>query len=181
MHAVALHELAPPRGAKPIRWVLLTTLPIASKKQALRCVQAYALRWRIEEWHRLLKSGCRIESHQYHTAKRLERAITIDAVIAWRVMLLTLLGREAPELPCEVVFSTWESKLLRALQPKYAKETITDNDDALTIGVACLIIARLGGALRRNSREPPGHQKMVRGLSRFTDIYYGYSLGGAGG
>ncbi len=179
-YAIELREPEAPRGAKPIHWVLLTTLPIASRKQALRCVQSYALRWRIEEWHRLLKSGCRIESHQYHTAKRLERAITIDAVIAWRVMLLTLLGREAPELPCEVVFSTWETKLLRAMQPKYAPETIT-NDDGLTIGTACLIIGRLGGALRRNSREPPGHQKMVRGLSRFTDIYYGYSLGGAGG
>lgn len=96
-------------------------------------------------------------------------------------MLLTLLGREAPELPCEVVFSTWEAKLLRALQPKYAPETITLENDGLTIGTACLIIARLGGAMRRNSREPPGHQKMVRGLSRFTDVFYGYSLGGAGG
>jgi hypothetical protein len=183
MHVVELREPNAPHGAKPIHWVLLTTLPITSKKQALRCVQSYALRWRIEEWHRLLKTGCRIESHQYRSAARLERAITIDAVIAWRVMLLTLLGREAPELPAEVVFSTWETKLLRALQPKYAPETIRE-DRAITIATACLIIARLGGALRRHPRELPGHQKMVRGLSRFSDMYYGFvhglSLGGAG-
>ncbi len=56
---------------------------------ALRCLQWYTLRWRIEEWHRILKTGCRIESLQHRSADKLARAIAIDAVIAWRVMLLT--------------------------------------------------------------------------------------------
>ena len=122
----ALHvaEPHPPQGAKPLRWVLLITVPISSRKQALRCLQHYALRWRIEEWHRLLKSGCQIEAHQHHTADKLARAIAIDAVIGWRVMLLTLLGREAPEMPCELVFSPWECKLLEALQPDFAPDTL---------------------------------------------------------
>jgi len=122
----ALHIVEPhrPEGTEPVRWVLLTTLPIASRKQALRCLRHYTLRWRIEEWHRVLKSDCGVEAHQHHTADRLGKAAAIDAVIAWRAMLLTLLAREAPDLPCEVFFSPWECRLLEALQPIFARETI---------------------------------------------------------
>ena len=103
----------------------MTTVPIRSRKEALRCLRWYTLRWRIEEWHRVMKSGCHIESHQHHTADRLARAICIDAVIAWRVMLLALLGREVPEMPCELMFSRWECSLLEKLQPLVAPETVT--------------------------------------------------------
>jgi hypothetical protein len=75
-------------------------------------------------WHRVLKSGCHIESHQHLTADKLARTISIDAVIAWRVMLLALLGRAVPEMPCELIFSPWECKLLERLQPLVAPDTI---------------------------------------------------------
>jgi hypothetical protein len=124
LYAVSVVEPHPPPGAKALRWVLLTTVPILSRKQALRCLRWYTLRWRIEEWHRVLKSGCRIESHQHQTADKLARAISIDAVIAWRVMLLALLGREIPEMSCQLIFSPWECKLLERLQPLVAPDTI---------------------------------------------------------
>jgi len=126
LYALLLVEPHPPKGAKALRWVLLTTVPIDSRKQALRCLRWYTLRWRIEEWHRVLKSGCRIESHQHHSAERLARAIAIDAVIAWRVMLLTLLGREVPEIPAQMIFAPWECTLLKLLQPLVAPETIRE-------------------------------------------------------
>jgi hypothetical protein len=107
-----LTEADPPEGAKPLRWVLLTTVPIESRKQALRCLRWYTRRWRIEEWHRVLKSGCRIEAHQHQSATKLACAIAIDAVMAWRVMALTLLGREAPDLRCDLTFEPWECRLL---------------------------------------------------------------------
>jgi len=125
IYAVSVVERHPPEGAKGLRWVLLTTVPIRSHKEALRCLRWYTMRWRIEEWHRVLKSGCHIESHQHHTADRLSRAICIDAVIAWRVMLLALLGREVPEMPCEFMFARWECSLLEKLQPLVAPETMT--------------------------------------------------------
>jgi len=124
LHALLLTEVDPPQGAKPLRWVLLTTVPIESRKQALRCVRWYTRRWRIEEWHRVLKSGCRIEAHQHQSASKLARAIAIDTVMAWRVMLLTLLGREAPDLRCEMIFDPWECRLLEQLQPLVAPETM---------------------------------------------------------
>jgi hypothetical protein len=124
LYSVLVFEPRAPKGAKSLRWVLLTTMPIDSRKQALRCLRWYTLRWRIEEWHRVLKSGCRIESHQHHSAEKLARAIAIDAVIAWRVMLLTLLGREVPEIPAKMIFAPWECTLLQRLQPLVAPQTI---------------------------------------------------------
>lgn len=178
VYAVDVQERHPPPGAKSVHWLLLSTLPIESKKQALRCLRSYNLRWRTEEWYRLLKSGCAIEAHQHETAQRLARAITIDAVIGWRVMLLTLLGREAPELPCELIFSTHECKLLETLQPRVAPETMEQDGKKkdLTLGSAYIIIGRLGGALYRNARELPGHQTVMRGLLRFHDMALALSL-----
>jgi len=124
LYAVSVVEPDPPQGATALRWVLLTTVPILSRKLALRCLRWYTLQWRIEEWHRVLKSGCWIESHQHQTADKLARAISTDAVIGWRVMLLALLGREVPEIRCELIFSPWECKLLERLQPLVAPDTI---------------------------------------------------------
>jgi len=124
LHALLLTEVDAPKGVTPLRWVLLSTVPIESRKQALRCVRWYTRRWRIEEWHRVLKSGCRIEAHQHQSAARLACAIAIDTVMAWRVMLLTLLGREAPNMRCELIFEPWECRLLEQLQPLVAPETM---------------------------------------------------------
>ena len=116
--AIYLLEKNPPAGATPLEWLLLTTIQVQSAKQALKCIRWYCRRWRIEEWHRVLKSGCNILDHQNHSAEALLRAIAIDAVIAWRIMLLALLGREVPELPCEIVFNPCECRVLELLAKK---------------------------------------------------------------
>ena len=111
-------EENPPPNAKAIEWFLLSTANITSAADAERCLRWYTLRWRIEDWHRVLKSGCRIDDLQHETAERLRRAIGINLVIAWRIMLMTLLGRETPELPADILFSDVELRTLRA----YAKK-----------------------------------------------------------
>ena len=116
--AVYLLEKHPPKGAAAVRWMLLTSIPVASVKQALKCVRWYRRRWRIEEWHRVMKSGCKILNHQNHRAQVLLRAIALDAVIAWRIMLLALLGREVPELPSEILFDRCEGEVLGLLAQK---------------------------------------------------------------
>jgi Domain of unknown function (DUF4338)/Transposase DNA-binding/Transposase DDE domain len=116
---VHILETSPSAGAEPIEWFLLTTREITTVEQAQECLRWYCLRWRIEDWHRVLKSGCGIEALQHKTAERLKRAIAINLVIAWRIMLMTLLGRECPELAAEVLFSDLEIEVLNA----YAKKT----------------------------------------------------------
>jgi hypothetical protein len=110
----------PPEGEEAIEWYLLTTMKIESAQTAERCLRWYCLRWRIEDRHRVLKSGCRIENAANKTAERLKRAIAISLVIAWRIMLMTLLGRETPELPSGILFSDLEIEVLSAYAKKKA-------------------------------------------------------------
>ncbi len=117
LHAVEEH---PPPGGAAVEWVLLTTLPLAAPADATQCLRWYCLRWRIEDWHRVLKAGCRVEALAHATAARLRRAIAIKLVIAWRLMLLTLLGRALPALPAAVLFSDVELHVLRAYAKKNA-------------------------------------------------------------
>ena len=97
-----------PEGVKPIEWFLATTIPINNKQVALECLKWYRYRWRIEQWHRVIKSGCNIEKVKNRTAENVKRAISIDLVVGWRIMLMCLLSRETPELPADVVFSKME-------------------------------------------------------------------------
>lgn len=115
---VHAREDNPPDGTEAVEWFLLTTLAIASAAEAEQCLRWYCLRWRIEDWHRVLKSGCRIEALAHKSAERLRRAIAINLVIAWRIMLMTLLGRETPALPADVLFSEIELRTLHG----YAKK-----------------------------------------------------------
>ena len=133
LRVVHVLETSPPLDAQPVEWFLLTTCEITTTEQAQECLRWYCLRWRIEDWHRVLKSGCRIEALQHKTAERLKRAIAINLVIAWRIMLMTLLGRECPGLPTELLFSDSEIEVLNA----YAKKNESTG--------------RLGSAMRYDS------------------------------
>jgi len=115
---VHVREPSPGADTQPVEWFLLTTCKLEAVEDALACVRWYCLRWRIEDWHRVLKSGCAIEGLAHKTRTRLERAIAIRLVIGWRIMLMTLLGRTCPSLPAEVLFSDVEIQVLAA----YAKK-----------------------------------------------------------
>lgn len=117
---VHAREEQAPEGVEPIEWFLLTTLKPTTAEEAEQCLRWYCLRWRIEDWHRVLKSGCGIEDAAHHSAARLRRAIAISLVIAWRIMLMALLGREVPGLPAAMLFSDIELRTLRAYAKKKA-------------------------------------------------------------
>jgi hypothetical protein len=158
--AVDLVEKNPPPQATPLHWLLLTTIQVVSVKQALKCIRWYCRRWRIEEWHRVLKSGCKIEAHQNHSAEALLRAIALDAIIAWRIMLLALLGREQPGLPCDLIFNSDECEVLKLLAPKKSS----------TLGEALIVIAQLGGYLNRKCDGNPGYEVLWKGYAQFRSM-----------
>ena len=148
IHAV---ESAPPEGTDAIEWFLLTTVPVSSPEDAVQCLRWYCLRWRIEDWHRVLKSGCRIGELAHQTAERMRRAIAIHLVIAWRIMLMTLMGRETPELPPEVLFSDIELRVLRACAKKTNKTAINPTGHGTTRGAYW----RIPGPHQRSRTGPP--------------------------
>lgn len=167
---VNAREESPPAGAKAVEWFLLTTIPITSAEEAEMCLRWYCLRWRIEDWHRVLKTGCRVEQLQNQSAERLTRAVGINLVIAWHVMLMTLMGREAPELPAEVLFSNIELRTLRAYaKKKQVKLPITLNE-------AVKLVGRLGGHLGRKNDPPPGHQVLWQGYTKLQAMALGFAL-----
>jgi len=167
IHAV---ESSPPEGVTPVEWFLLTTVDITSADDAVQCLRWYCLRWRIEDFHRVLKSGCRIEDIGHETAERIRRAIAINLVIAWRIMLMTLLGRETAELPPDLLFSDIELQVLRA----YAKKK--GLDPPATLRDTVRLVARIGGYLGRKSDPEPGHQLMWQGYQQLQLMCEGFAL-----
>jgi len=155
--AVYVVEPNPPAGASAVEWLLLTTVPVASAKQALQCIQWYCRRWRIEEWHRVMKSACKILEHQNHSAVVLLRSIALDAVIAWRIMLLAILGREMPELPADELFNPDEIEVIELLTQKKTP----------SIGESIITIAKLGGYLNRKCDGYPGFECLAKGYVTF--------------
>lgn len=151
---------------EPIEWLLLTTLRVDTAEAAVEKVGWYAQRWLIEVFHRTLKSGCRIEHRQSTTASSLEAALAIDAVVAWRVMALTKLGREIPDVPCDVFFDELEWKALCCFVHKTPNPPTTPP----RLREAVRMVAELGGFLARKEDGEPGAQTIWRGLERLSDI-----------
>lgn len=168
---IHLLEENPPAGTEPIEWFLLTTMEITTPEQATRCLEGYCLRWRIEDFHRVLKNGCNVEDLRNETAESIKRAVAIYIVIAWRIMLMTLLGREAPDLPPDVLFSDIELEVLTAFA-----NSRRDLKPPTTLREAVLLVGRLGGHLGRKGDLPPGHQVLWIGYSQLRFMCAGYLL-----
>jgi len=112
VYAVLAREVGAPAGAPSIEWLLLSTWPVKTLKMARRLVRWYALRWGIECWHKVLKVVCGVERRQMKSAQALERALALDMIIASRVLLLTRLGKEHPDLPAELFYTPDELEVL---------------------------------------------------------------------
>ncbi len=108
MTALRAREESPPVGVEPLDWRLLSNRPADTLAQAAEWLQWYGARWSIEVFFRILKTGCRVEALQLSTLERLEPALALYLIIAWRIQYLTLLGRTTPELPCDAVLDPAE-------------------------------------------------------------------------
>lgn len=110
LNVVLVDERNPPTGCEPIQWLLVTTLPIDTLEQVQEIVQYYCLRWQTEIFFRTLKSGCRVEERLFERLSRTLNCVAVYSIIAWRITYLCRLGRECPDLSCDVVFSPGEWK-----------------------------------------------------------------------
>jgi hypothetical protein len=116
--ALLAREINPPAGAQPIEWVLLSNWPITSLKMARRLVQWYGLRWGIECWHQVLKDVCKVETRQLKSDRALGRALVLDMIVAWRVLLLCRLGKAHPNVPAALLYSPQELAVLKVINIK---------------------------------------------------------------
>jgi hypothetical protein len=165
-------EREKPKHRKKIDWKLLTDLPVRSHKDAIEKLEWYARRWKIEVFHKILKSGCKAEESRLRTAQRLANLISVYCILSWRIFWMTMLNRAAPTAPPDVALTKTEIELLDHLV-KDKRQDVSRR----TVSHYLTKIARLGGYLARANDPPPGNTVMWRGLSRLTDIELGARVG----
>ena len=166
LQAILAEEENPPAGETPVRWLLLTTLPIANFEQACQYLKWYSFRWLIERYHFVLKSGCRIEALQLEKAQRIHRALATYSIVACRLLWLTYEARHNPERPADEVFQTYE---WQALYCTIHKTTFPPSTPP-TLHTCVRWIAQLGGFMGRKRDGEPGVKTIWQGLRRLHDI-----------
>lgn len=161
-----------PTNRDKIVWKLATNLPITSLEQAIEKLDWYALRWRIETFHKILKSGCKAEASKLRTAQRISNLIAIFCILSWRIFWMTMINRCSPDASPQLVLTPEEINLL----DKLVKGKTQHDHRTKNLSYYLTKIAQLGGYLARKSDPPPGNIVMWRGLSRLTDIAIGFKL-----
>lgn len=165
-------ERGKPRGRDRIDWKLITNLPVTSRAQAIEKLHWYALRWRIEVFHKILKSGCQAEQSKLRTAERLVNLLAMFCILSWRIFWLTMINRSTQKAKACIAFTPLEINILNRLAPQ-TPPAITRSPSLKS----CLTqLARLGGYLNRTGDGPPGNLVMWRGMSRLTDIGLGFQM-----
>lgn len=166
LQVVEVREAAPPSDTKPLHWRLLTSLPAGTLAEAQQVTACYRLRWVVERFHFVLKSGCRVEHLQLATAARLERAVLTYSLVAWGLLRLTLLARASPQAPCTVLVPdpVWQALWVWTQRTTVLPATPPD------LATFLAAVGRLGGHLGRTRDGPPGPQTLWRGWTRLLDL-----------
>ena len=164
--ALLAREVMCPGGQQPLNGLLLTNVPVVTAADAAQRLQWYAHRWKIERFHFVRKSGCRVEELQLAEAVRIQRALAVFSVVAWRLLALTYGAREHPDQPCTRLLSDDEWRALAC----FINATATPPAEPPDLHTAVRWIAKLGGFIGRRSDGEPGVKVIWRGLRRLPDI-----------
>lgn len=167
LNLVTVEEQDAPAGEEPISWRLYTTEPIDSVDGVLRIVDAYRCRWRIEEYFKALKTGCKIEKRQLEHIDGLLNLLAIYIPIAWQLLALRAIAARAPHEPATIALDRIQLTVLR----RAARRPLPDEP---SVEDAVLAIAGMGGHLKRNGA--PGWQTLGAGLERLLTLVEGYRL-----
>lgn len=160
IHCVIAREVGAPAGVKPIEWRLLTNRVVQTQEQAVELINWYRARWEIEIYFHVLKNGCEVESLQLAAVDRIERALALFMVVAWRVTYLMRKGRTCPDLDASLFFDPDEIRGAHLLAKKKMPATM------LTVNEVVRLIAQIGGFLGRKSDGEPGAKTIWRGLDQ---------------
>jgi len=164
--ALEVIERQPPAGVEAVHWRLLTTEEVGNEEDARRLAGWYALRWRIEVMHRILKTGCRVEARQARTEEKLKAFIALDLVVAVRLLAMVWQARVNPEESCAswLAREEWEALSVHGAGGGAAPERAPSNQEAVGM------IAKLGGFLGRKGDGAPGPEVLWRGLAKLRTL-----------
>jgi len=167
VYAVYATEVDCPEGETPVEWMLLTTQVVADIQTASMVLRWYSYRWRVEEYHKIFKSGCQVEKYRL-AAEGMKTLIGFLSVIAVELLQLTYLHRTQPDSPAIEILNPLELRILKAKSPKLPQ--------VLTVSWAVAAVARLGGYLEHRSKTPIGIQVLWRGWLKLHDLCEGWQL-----
>ncbi|MBW2736898.1 MAG: IS4 family transposase [Deltaproteobacteria bacterium] len=168
LNVVVVREVDPPEGQQPIEWRLLTTEPIETAADVLRIVDAYRARWLIEEFFKALKTGCSYERLQLETLHGLKIALSLCFGLAWHMLLLRTLARDALDVPAHTVLTKAQHELLLLAASNIDNPWSVRLPKAPTVTDVMYAVARMGGHVRANG--PPGWQTLGRGFQELNRL-----------
>jgi hypothetical protein len=170
MHVIQVREVDAPAGTEPIEWVLLTSLVVEDFEDAWAVIGYYEKRWLIEEWHKALKTGCRVTERQLKTKQRLEAMVGLLSVVSVRLLQLKSAARTEPDCPARRIIPRRWIILLTAIR-KHSKPK-----NALTAGQFYRELAKIGGFIGRTSDGDPGWLTLWRGWQKLYLMVRGAEL-----
>lgn len=164
---IVAREVDAPAGVKPLEWRLLTNREATTIEAAAELIDWYRARWEIELFFNILKNGCRVEALQLSTVERLERALALWMVVAWRIARLMRLGRTCPDLAAELLFEPdeWQAAFILNKKPVPTQSP--------RLNEVVRLVAQLGGFLARKRDGEPGAKTLWQGLQRVMDFAAG--------
>jgi len=174
VNVVLVREVSPPEGEVAVEWLLVTTLPIDTVEQVRQVVEFYTVRWLIEVFFRVYKSGCRVEERRFEQIERHLACAAVYLIVAWRVLYVCRLGRQVPDIDCEALFEPAEWKSVWVV---VHRQPPPQTKPKLALMLA--LVAQLGGYVNRpNRKDPPGVQTIWLGLQRMYDFATAWSAFG---
>lgn len=157
---VIAKEVDPPAGVTPVEWRLLTNRTPADHDELVELIDWYRARWEVEIYFNILKNGCCVEELQLGTLERIERALALFMIVAWRIAYLMRMGRTCPDLDAALFFDPDEIHGAYLLMKKRMPE------GAQKLNVVLRLVAQCGGFLARKSDGEPGAKTIWQGLER---------------
>lgn len=165
VNAVLVRENTPNKKDEPLEWLLLTSLPIKSRQAVELIIEYYLMRWMVEIFFKVLKSGCRIETRRFEHVDRFLPALSLYLIVAWRSLYICRISRAAPNRPCTVLYSSaeWQScwMIVKKQRPPSNPPKLMEMTK---------LIAQLGGYVVRSGAAPPGPQTVWIGIQRMHDF-----------
>lgn len=161
---VVAREIGAPKGTKPVEWRLLTNRAAPTLDDVIELIDWYRARWEVEIYFNVLKNGCKVEALQLSAIDRIERALALFMIVAWRVAYLMRVGRTCPNLDASLFFDPDEIRGAYLLSKKPLPSEPPSVNEVLRL------IAQLGGFLARKSDGEPGVKTIWQGLQRVMDV-----------
>jgi len=159
-----------PKGTEAIHWMLATNIEVNTANDCIELIKWYTQRWKVERFHYVLKTGLfNVEKLQFRTKEGLSNVLSMFSILAYRILYLTYIQRESPDLKATEVITSEECNALKKLND-------IENEKELTISEAVRYISRLGGFLNRKGDKHPGVKVMWKGLKALHFVVIGMQL-----